>query len=51
MGEIVEMVARFFKLTPKKRRYNGEEDGISISIYVEKDREVPAEIRITLTED
>lgn len=51
MGEVLEIVARFFKLTPKKRRYNAEKDGVSVSIYVEKGRNVPAKLEIVLLED
>ena len=51
MEELVEMIARFFKYTPKKLRFNGEADGISVSVYVEKTRHIPAEVRITLIKE
>ena len=50
MEELLEMVAKFIKFTPKKKRYNAEMDGVSVSIYVSKDRPTPAKIVILMEE-
>lgn len=47
----VEMEATYTKDTPKKRRFNSEKSGISVSIYIGKNESIPDELLIKLKKE